>query len=613
MRGSQFIYDGLWRCLCPAFDRAALHRVVGPRSFALARPTQRVPSARCPRLVPSRQYATSADGPGETVEAPTTKELRPRRRAGVPREQTWEDRLLAPTPPTEDALQHVPVDDIVAALVAMRDPRGWSFHGQDIDRHGRILQLVRHLLGVRGQPASPFVYECVMDAMASPRGSAEGVRKLLDDLAQQGMKPTAAMCQGALAALANHPDYALRQEILTVMQEFWFTVNTPAKQSVVLGLLRDEQYELAYARLTELIETGARIDPWVYDIFIMVFGKLGFLDEMLQLLYRRKSTDTHGDVVTSLHYFTLDVCSEAFYYAGTMFAWNAVVRNSLLQPPDGVVENVLATAARHGDASLATETLDLIAQRTRVMAYHYEAVAEAFARAGDMAGALRILSIMKRNGIRVARGNTRMVYEALKDRPRLVQDAEGALRSLGADGLVPLAVVSVVMEAMSELGGSEGAMALYRDVSALCGEQPDSSMLQTLMVNSREQETKRSLARDYMASIAEEDDAVRSWRVYEELIPSCAQLGELDLAFRFARQAASLPTVSGGGTAAATRNHLGWLRRLVESAVEREDGRIWEVVDQLSKRGDAETTAKVQKMLQQTRLARRVGELPRRA
>lgn len=616
MRGGQLIYDGLWRCLCPAVDGAALHRAVGSRSFALASSAPRIRSVRCSKLAQSsRRFGTSTQGAGEVPRAPASSsgEPRPRRRAPA-RAQTWEERLLAPTLPTEDALQHSSVDDIVAALVAMRHPQGWSFHGQSIDRHGRILQLVRHLLGSRGQPASPFVYECVMDAMADPKGSAEGVRKILDDLASQGMKPTAAMCHGALAALANHPDYALRQEVLDIMQEFWFVIDTPAKQSVVLGLLRDEQYELAYARLTELIDAGGRIDPWVYDIFIMVFGKLGFLDEMLQLMHRRMSGDVHGSAATTLLYFALDVCSEAFHYPGTMFAWNAAVRNSLLQPPDGVVENVLATAARHGDASLATETLDLIAQRTRVMAYHYEAVAEAFARAGDMAGAFRILSIMKKNGIRVVRGNTRMVYEALKGRPRLVKDAEGALRGLASDGLVPLAVVSVVMEAMSELDGSESAMGLYHDVAALCGQLPDSSLLQTLMVNSREQDTKRTLARDYMATIAEDDDAMRNARIYEELIPSCAELGELDLAFRFARQAASLPSVSGRGAAvAAARSHLGWLRRLVECAVEREDGRIWEVVDQLSRTGDAETTAKVQRMLQQTRLARRASASPRRS
>lgn len=436
-----------------------------------------------------------------------------------------------------------------------------------------------------------------MDAMADPQGSAQGVRKLLDDMASQNMKPTATMCQSALAALANHPDYALRQEILAVMQEFWFTTDTPAKQSVVLGLLRDEQYELAYAKLTEMIEQDVRIEPWVYDIFILVFGKLGFLDEMLLLLYRRKNVNGSDDGMTSLLYYALDVCSQAFHHAGTVFAWNAVVRSSLLQPSDGIVENVLATAARYGDAALATEALERIAQRTRVLAYHYEAVAEAFARSGDMAGAFRILGIMKQNGIRIVRGNTRAIHEALKSSPRLIKEAEAALRGLEPDGQLPLAVVSVVIEAIAETHGGEQAMALYRDVPGLCGEQAGASTVQTLIIHSRDSETRRSLARDYTARTAQGDDPARNPHVYNPLISACASAGEMDLAFRFAAQALAL---------GSTRRELAWVKPLVECAVACEDGRIWEVVDKLD---DDDTATMVQRMLQQTRLAKRAASL----
>ena len=436
-----------------------------------------------------------------------------------------------------------------------------------------------------------------MDAMVDPQGSAQGVRKLLDDMALLHMKPTATMCQSALAALANHPDYTLRQEILSVMQEFWFTVDTQAKQSFLLGLLRDEQYELAYARLTELIEQGVRVEPWVYDIFIMVFGRLGFLDEMLLLLFRRKNINSSDDVMTSLLYYTLEVCSQAFHQSGTMFAWNAVVRSSLLQPSDGIVENVLATAARYGDAVLATEALERISQRTRVLAYHYEAVAEAFARSGDMAGALRILGIMKQNGIRIVRGNTRVVHEALKRSPRLITEAEAALGSLEPAGQVPLAVAGVVMEAIAEMHGSEQAMELYGDIPRLCGEQASATMVQTLIIHSQDSETRRSLAKDYKANIAPGDDPARNPHVYNSLISACTEMREMDLAFRFATQTLAL---------GSTKRDLAWVKPLVECAVACEDGRIWEVVDKLA---DDETTAMVQKMLQQTRLAKRAASL----
>lgn len=495
----------------------------------------------------------------------------------------------------------------MSALLTMRQPRGWHFHGQEIDRHSRIILLVRHVLSERGQRPSPFIYECIMDAMVDPQGSAKGIRKLLDDMASQNIKPTSDMCQSALAALANHPDYALRQEILGIMQEFWFTIDTRAKQSVLLGLLRDEQYELAYLRLTELMDKKARIDIWVYDIFIMVFGKLGFIDEMLLLLFRRKSLESEGKALSSILYYVLDVASQAFHYPGTMFAWNSVVRTSLFQPSDGIAENVLATAARHGDATLATEALDKISQRTRLLAYHYEAVVEALAANGDVAGALRTLCIMKRNGIRIARGNTRAVHEALRRHPTLIPDAEQGLRGLASsEQHVPLAAVGVVVEALAEEQGAEAAMALYRDVPVLCGEPANAAMMQTLIMNSSSAETTRSLARDYTAHVAEDHDPVRSAHVYEALITACAEAGELDLAFRLANQAVTVTRASGDREGSVKEN-ISWAKVLLGKAVEVEDARIWAVVDELAK--DEETARQLSRMLRQMRITRRAAGL----
>ncbi|EQK99577.1 pentatricopeptide repeat protein [Ophiocordyceps sinensis CO18] len=517
-----------------------------------------------------------------------------------PREATWEELLLQPTPPSESTLLGAPVEEIVTALMRMRDPGGWSFHGQDIDRHGRIFQLVGHLLGPRDQRLSLFIYECIMDAMADPQGSAEGVRKLLDDLESQGMKPTATMCQSALASLANHPDYGLRQEILDIMRDFWFSVDQDARQHVAVGLLRDEQYELAYARLTDMIEQGALVAPWVYDVFILVFGKLGFLDEMLLLLRQRKDLGESNHVATSLLFYALDVCSQAFHREGTMYAWNTAVRSSVVQPSDGIIENVLATAARHGYAALATEALDVLSQRARVLPFHYEAVVEAFAGSGDVAGGLRVLGVMKRNGTSIGREHTTSIRTAIKRIPRIIDQAEAALRKLGATEVVPLAAVSAVVEAAAEAQGSERAMGLYGDVARLCGEEAEATTMQTLIVHSRTDETRRALARDYTANVAKQADPAREPGVYGILIAACAKTGELDLALRFAAHMVALAGPGGLG-----RRQMGWVKPLLDCAAANDDGRIWDVMDEVERRGDEGTRTMLRMLLLQKRLARR--------
>ncbi|KAG6007902.1 hypothetical protein E4U21_005380 [Claviceps maximensis] len=630
MRGSPIVYDGLWRCLCPAFDQPALRQALAVNSLpsrrgrpltardALRRTTvqSRVACFRLPgnRLMTTQSWPETATILPESMAATAaTKATTPQKTAmsGYPPYEP----LLAPKPPSSQTLRRASLDDIVAALMTMRQPKGWTSHGTEIDRHSRIVLLVRHLLSERGQSPNLFIYECMMDAMVGPKGSVNGVRMLFKDMALLNMKPTANLCQSALAALANHPDYYVRQQILDTMQEFWFPIDTSENQSlVVLGLLRDEQYELAYLRLTEMMDQKVLIDFWVYDIFIVVFGKLGFLDEMLLLLYRRKSLVSEDKEIASMLYYALDVCSQAFHYSGTLFAWNCLVRTSLVQPSDGVAENVLATAARRGDTTLATEALDKISQRTRLFAHHFEAVVEAFSADGDMAGAFRTLCVMQKNGIPVVRGNTRTVYEALMRHPTLIQDADKSLRSLvSPEQHVPMAAVGVVIEALAATQGtSVAAMNLYGDVPKLCGEKADSAILQTLIQHSRDADTTRPLAREYKAQLAAggDDDAVRGTPIYQykALVAACAEADELDLAFRFATQAVKSMRLGTAEQTVGREKNLGWLKILLGKAVEVEDARIWPIVDELG-RQDEETRRELTRMLRYAKITSRAAKL----
>ncbi|KAK5998242.1 hypothetical protein PT974_00616 [Cladobotryum mycophilum] len=588
MQRSQLLYDGLWRCLCPAFDRFSLLRAAQRHSLVLHplhRPAKRRRITDADSIQNSRQYGTEA----VSAAAATKRQwnhLPPNRPHteqddGQAKKGTWDQRLLTPTPPNEATLKASSVDDIITALVALRDARKWKPNSQTIDQHQRIIQLVQHLVAFRGQPPSLFIYECMADAMADPQGSVDGLRRLLDDMATQGMKPTATFCRSALEALMNHPEYVFRQEILDIMQEYWFTVDAPAKQSHIIGLLRDEQYELAYTRLTDMIQKGARIDPWVYDIFILVFGKLGFLDEMLALLYHRKGIKTDDAIVDSLLYYVLDVCSRAYHHTGTTFAWNAVVRNSRLQPSDGIVENVVATAARNGDAQLATEAFELLSGRTRTQEHHYEAVVDAFAASGDLPAAFHILGIMKQNGIRVSRVQMGSIRKALKERPDLIRGQSWRPEKWPAKK-------------------DEKAMDLYRDVPSLCnGELPNSGMIQDLVIHSTDPSTSQILLKEYAERFSEKDDPARGPTTYGALITASAAVGEMDLAFRFAKQAMG---------AGVTKWHMKWIKALVEKAVESEDGRIWPIVDELSQGGDDELSKMVKKMLQRERIAKLAAE-----
>ncbi|KAL6881696.1 hypothetical protein HDV57DRAFT_497065 [Trichoderma longibrachiatum] len=623
MQRGQLLYDGLWRCLCPSFDQLALRTAIQRQSLSLPHSPaagwrQCAARARA-RPVQVRCYETSSGFAStggitdqDSSQGAPQAESRPdeaQRGEGDGdiyldvMSRSWKDRLLSPTAPSEEALKASTVDEIMAALAWLREvKREKPVSGQEVDQHPRIVQLVQHLLRVENRPITPFIYECMMDAMADPRGSVDGLRRLLDDMVEQGMKPTAELCNGALRALMNHPDYAMRMEILSIMQEYWFTIDTPVKQTVVVGMLRDEQYELAYARLTEMIEQGAKLDTWVYDIFILVFGRHGFLDEMLQLLYRRKNLGGSNDpIVISLAYYALDVCSQAYHHAGTLFGWLSVVQNHLVQPSDGIIENVLGTAARNADARLASEALAMASERIRAQTHHYEAVVEAFVGSGDLAAAIRTLCIMDDNGLRIGRSQTRRMHAILRSRPELLDSAEAAVRETAAARPVPRAAAAAIIEALAQIHDSARALPLYRDLPTLCeAELPNARMIQTLLIHSADEATAKFFAKEYAEQISQDEDPKQTNQSLSALITKCAEAGEMDLAFRFTKQALA------GGITRSSRlsSSPRWIHVLVEQAMAREDGRVWPVVDELLSTGNEETTRVVRRMLQQKRISK---------
>ncbi|ETS02017.1 hypothetical protein M419DRAFT_24835 [Trichoderma reesei RUT C-30] len=623
MQRGQLLYDGLWRCLCPSFDQLALRTAIQRQGLSLpgARTTgwrQNVARARV-RPVQVRCYETSSSFAStgsvsnpDLSQAPSQTDSRPGEAqrgdddGGIyldVKSRSWKDRLLSPEVPSEEALKASTVDEIMAALAWLREvKRERPVSGQEVDQHQRIVQLVQHLLRVENRPITPLIYECMMDAMADPRGSVDGLRRLLDDMVEQGMKPTAEFCNGALRALMNHPDYVMRMEILGIMQEYWFTIDTPVKQTVVVGLLRDEQYELAYARLTEMIEQGAKLDTWVYDIFILVFGRHGFLDEMLQLLYRRKNIgggSSNDPIVISLAYYALDVCSQAYHHAGTLFGWLSVVQNHLVQPADGILENVLGTAARNADARLASEALAIISERMRAQSHHYEAVVEAFVGSGDLAAAIRTLCIMEDGGLRIGRSQTRRLHAILRSRSELLDGAEAAVREAAGARPVPRAAAAAIIEALAQTHGSARALPLYRDLPKLCGvEPPNARMIQTLVIHSADEATAKFFAKEYADQISESEDPKQTNLSLSALITKCAEAGEMDLAFRFTKQALA------GGITRSSRLSPRWIYVLVEQAMAREDGRVWPVVDELLSTGNEDMTRTVRRMLQQKRISK---------
>ncbi len=372
-------------------------------------------------------------------------------------------------PPSDATLSAASIDELVDHLHTLRDrEQPWRYTTSSVDRHKRIVHIVRHLVVRRRQRLTAFFYECIVDTMGDPESSGLALVHLIKDMAQQGIEPTQAFYSGALESLMVHPNYVAMLEILEhTRARGW----PESRQTVAVALLRDEQYELAYDTLMELHAGNARVDPWIYDIVVFVFGKMGFVDEMTELLTARLSlASTQG--LDALQFFALDVCSAAFHYPGTVAGWNTLVRSGKVNPPDGVVENVLNTAARQADTALASEALDMLAQRTRVHDYHYDSLIDAFILGDDLPAAARLHCIMHTSGIPVTKAAAKRLVTAAGSRGRelnawlLNSATEEEEKLLAPPRLVHAAIARHVLEADAPL-----ALELYARYEQLCGER----------------------------------------------------------------------------------------------------------------------------------------------
>lgn len=96
------------------------------------------------------------------------------------------------------------------------------------------------------------------------------------------------------------------------MNERWFTLNSDGWHNLVIGLLRDRQYEMALDKLEQMQLQEVQIQPWLYDIFIFLFCESEEFDEALKILHYRVETGDM-DISPNVWYMVLDVCSRNYH------------------------------------------------------------------------------------------------------------------------------------------------------------------------------------------------------------------------------------------------------------------------------------------------------------
>ncbi len=348
--------------------------------------------------------------------------------------------------------------------------------------------------------------------------------------------------------LAVHPDYILRNDILQELRQRWFALSNDGWHDVIVGLLKEKQLEMALNKLEEMEHDGQQVYTWLYDMFVYTLCEVEEFDNATNLLKHRVD---RGETMISANmwFYVLDSASRALHvspvladtsffadmqkYEATLYTWKKRVETAYLNPPSGVCLNVLTTAARHGDADLATDVFRILGDRkTRFDLNQYETLLDAYVADGNIKTALTILCIMKASGGSPDEGSTRSIFHHLRQDPGLPKKAFDSLLELReARRAVPTCAVNCIIEASVHLGDLPQAIEHYKGLRTVCPDGPDTVTFNTLFRgcnNAHRKDLAMFLASE-MRSLKVKPNAL----TYDRLLLVCLGQDDYEDAFRY--------------------------------------------------------------------------------
>ncbi|KAI5866505.1 hypothetical protein GGS23DRAFT_274643 [Durotheca rogersii] len=595
MLGGRIVVDGLWRCLRPSIDITAFPRLIGPlppprqRSSPPPTTNARITERQGRRGIRRVAVTTKADLERDAFEKSRIEYLKrlAKRSPWVP------GALFRGVDAFATKLDRIPTPTIYSALKELT---------RSEDTYFSVVKLVEYLIQERGERPNAILYESLIRANVDKNyGSAEAAGELLKEMDKLKIPTTPQIYQAVLDVTAVHPDYVLRNTALFEMKNRWYTPTSDGHISIVLGLLRDNQYELALEKLEELHKDPAAVPPWLYDIFLYTFGDLGFHEEAFLILkHRFRMTSILVEPISlNMWQFLLDVFCRDFFYDGVRYIWDRAVAPGYINPPDGVVINALYTASRNSDSALAINALRTLSNRGRKLELqHYEALIEIHVQKKQLRKAFTTLCIMAKAGLRPDLSSTRSIFRTLR---KSAEDAKFALQFLNDLRYlydVPTAAFNVVLEATAIHRGFRMALDLYRGVRRVCSDGPDIETYHILLA--------RCTQSKFSTFIIEEMKVIGiepTRTTYDLIIRFHSTQDNYEQAFYF------LKIMSSEETAGVPNNW--WISRetalrFIKKCISEEDIRVQRLIEECRKRG-MDVDAEVRQFLQAAREKKRAA------
>src|SRR5438045_3051357 len=141
----------------------------------------------------------------------------------------------------------------------------------------------------------------------------------------------------------------------------WMSRTTSMEYFAIAGCIREGQLELGLQGIETMQQLKGPVGQWLYSLMMYSLCEAEDFDAVLRLIYFAQ--DERVDIPTYTLYHMLDRASECLHLDLTRRIWCDMVEPMYINPATGICHNVLLTAARAGDKSLAESVSQVLAHR----------------------------------------------------------------------------------------------------------------------------------------------------------------------------------------------------------------------------------------------------------
>ncbi|KAJ6014063.1 hypothetical protein N7540_008654 [Penicillium herquei] len=337
-------------------------------------------------------------------------------------------------------------------------------------------QVLRSLIWDRKTPPHTRHYQALILTNCDPwMGSPNIVRNLLQEMEDHHITADSGTLHAALKALAIHPDYTIRQDVLHKLRDRWLTLSPPGWHFMVAGLLREHQFELALDQMSMMERKGTQIENWLHSMAVYMLCDFLELDEVYRLMQAR--VEQGHDMTPELWQHVLMMASKHQHHDLTSYIWRRRVDLGYLDPSPEITSHVLTIASDTSDIQLAQAAFRFCDSKKYTLGVkEYRDVLKIHLKSGDFPAAFSLLSTMHEERILIDNTTTKMVVDRMIEKNIDIVEAWKTLKNLKEEKrTIPVKCVRSILEVCEHVVNTDSTVAInaldfYREMYTLCPE-----------------------------------------------------------------------------------------------------------------------------------------------